>query len=261
MFKRSLWTVIPLSLLISYFLTAQGPKPGGSSGGSVGGSVWGAITGTLSSQSDLNTALAGKVPTTTTVAGHALSGNVSIACVDLTVPCVTSQGITLINEQVLGGTAATVTFSSIPQTYHNLRMVVVSRCDLAANFSDVYLQFNGDTGSNYTRQYIVGNNVSPSANQTVSAAKVGFLSSECSTGVTSYPATNTVDIPAYTGTTFFKTLLVASGMANGSSLSGNMFISATQGIWASTSAINAIVVGLTGSGNFIAGSVFDLYGY
>lgn len=45
---------------------------------------WGSITGTLSDQTDLNTALGGKVPTTRTVAGHALSSDVSIAFSDLT---------------------------------------------------------------------------------------------------------------------------------------------------------------------------------
>ena len=48
-----------------------------------GGAVWGSITGTLSSQTDLNSALGGKVATSVTVAGHALSSNVSIACSDL----------------------------------------------------------------------------------------------------------------------------------------------------------------------------------
>lgn len=51
-------------------------------GGSAG-AVWGAITGTLSSQSDLNTALAGKVATTRTVNGHALSADVTVTKTDV----------------------------------------------------------------------------------------------------------------------------------------------------------------------------------
>jgi hypothetical protein len=43
-----------------------------------GGGTWGSITGTLSAQTDLNTALSGKVATTVTVNGQALSGNVTL---------------------------------------------------------------------------------------------------------------------------------------------------------------------------------------
>lgn len=58
-----------------------GGVPIGTGGG--GGGSWGSITGTLSSQSDLNTALNGKVPTSRTVNGHALSGNVTVTTGDL----------------------------------------------------------------------------------------------------------------------------------------------------------------------------------
>ena len=66
-------------MVAALFVAAQYTPPSG--GG--GAAVWGSITGTLSSQSDLNSALGGKVPTTTTVAGHALSSNVTVACGDL----------------------------------------------------------------------------------------------------------------------------------------------------------------------------------
>lgn len=55
------------------------------------GGTWGSITGTLSSQTDLQTALNGKVPTTTTVNGHALSSNVALTSVDI--EGLTSSGI------------------------------------------------------------------------------------------------------------------------------------------------------------------------
>lgn len=48
-----------------------------------GGVAWGAITGTLSNQTDLNTALSGKVATSVTVNGHALTSNVTVTPSDL----------------------------------------------------------------------------------------------------------------------------------------------------------------------------------
>lgn len=52
--------------------------------GSGGGTAtWGGITGTLSSQTDLQSALNAKVPTTRTVNGHALSANVTVTASDV----------------------------------------------------------------------------------------------------------------------------------------------------------------------------------
>jgi len=60
--------------------------------GGTGSAAWGVITGTLSNQTDLNAALGAKadtndlddyVPKTTTINGHALSGNVSVTATDV----------------------------------------------------------------------------------------------------------------------------------------------------------------------------------
>ena len=51
--------------------------------GGGGGGAWGAITGTLSSQTDLNTALSEKVTTSTTVNGHALTSNINLTANDV----------------------------------------------------------------------------------------------------------------------------------------------------------------------------------
>lgn len=55
----------------------------GSDCGAGGGGAWGSITGTLSNQTDLQAALDAKVPTTLTVQGHALSGNVTISATEI----------------------------------------------------------------------------------------------------------------------------------------------------------------------------------
>lgn len=47
------------------------------------GATWGSITGTLSSQTDLDTALSGKVPTTRTINGYDLSANRTLIATDV----------------------------------------------------------------------------------------------------------------------------------------------------------------------------------
>jgi hypothetical protein len=46
--------------------------------GIASGATWGSITGTLSNQTDLNTALSGKVPTTRTINSQPLSGDITL---------------------------------------------------------------------------------------------------------------------------------------------------------------------------------------
>jgi hypothetical protein len=173
---------------------------------------------------------------------------------------ITPQGTPiLLSEQVVSGTAATITFSSIPGTYRNLRLVMQARCDLAATFSDGYLQFNGDTAANYFRQYVNGNTTSAGAGES-GAAKVGMFSVECANGLASFAAPSVIEIPNYSGSTFKKASLSTSLFVNSTSITNNMFVSVTGSIWNGTpAAITSIVIGLTGSGNFITGSVFDLY--
>lgn len=91
-------------------------------GGGSSGAVWGMITGTLSAQTDLATALAAKVPTTTTVNGHALSSNVVVSASDLTTGTLPhAQLPTLLSGDIpnnaanTSGNAATATVLATPR--------------------------------------------------------------------------------------------------------------------------------------------------
>jgi hypothetical protein len=64
----------------------------------------------------------------------------------------------LIEAQTLGTTATSVTFSSIPGTYTDLKLVASVRTAWASDTNDQLLEFrfNGDTGSNYTYRQLTG---------------------------------------------------------------------------------------------------------
>jgi hypothetical protein len=70
---------------------------------SAGGGTWGSITGTLGSQSDLNSALGNRALTSTTVNGHALSGNVTVTPADLSLVVGTQVQAYSANLGALGG--------------------------------------------------------------------------------------------------------------------------------------------------------------
>jgi hypothetical protein len=59
-----------------------------------------------------------------------------------------------IATQTLGSAAASVTFSSIPGTYTDLVLVVAGT--LTTGTENIVMQFNGDTGSNYSVTSLLG---------------------------------------------------------------------------------------------------------
>ena len=113
---------VPVNIGANLIVTGTGPYTL-AAGSSIGTTAnWGLITGTLSTQTDLATALAGKVATSQTVNGVALSGNITVPAAagtltgstlasNVTASSLTSVG-TLTNLTVTNPIAGSVTGSS-----------------------------------------------------------------------------------------------------------------------------------------------------
>lgn len=154
----------------------------------------------------------------------------------------------VISTQTLGSAAATVTFSSIPQTYTDL--VLISRMQNTGSQQRIDLRFNSDTGTNYsvTRLYGNGSTVSSdrytNANDGIDIAFVG----------TSGFCIASTSIMNYSNTTTNKTLI---GRWDSEGNSG--YATALVGLWRNTAAITAMVLTPLGV-NFATGCIFTLYG-
>jgi hypothetical protein len=148
----------------------------------------------------------------------------------------------------LGTAASSITFSSIAATYTDLRLVLV--CKASTNM-DAYVQYNSDTGSNYSLTELNGSGSAASSTSTISATYI-LLDSN---GVISaaQPQLFNFDIFSYAGSTFKTCLINMNRDYNGS---GN--VTNTVGLWRSTIAINAITI--TGTSNFAIGSSATIYG-
>jgi hypothetical protein len=151
-----------------------------------------------------------------------------------------------IATETLASAAASVTFSSIPSTYTDLVLVVNAN---TATDTQIRLQFNGDTGSNYSATMVSGDGSSPftvqvSNETSMNAAGVGITS-----------GSSIFHINNYANTTTFKTSIGRYNL--GSTSYGEIGIK--MGLWRSTSAITSIVIFPT-SGNFNTGGTFNLYG-
>jgi hypothetical protein len=167
----------------------------------------------------------------------------------------TTAGMVKIAQQTLGSAAATVTFSSIPATYKNLKLVVNARSS-SANVSAV-MQFNGDTATNYDWQQLYGSASTPGTTGAFGVNSI-ILSNISGTGATAGAAGSLeCTIPDYAGTTFWKNAMTVGGYQFSSSA---LFALNNAGTWHSTAAINSILLQIGGGGNFLAGSTFTLYG-
>ena len=149
----------------------------------------------------------------------------------------------------VSGTSTTqISFSSF-SGYTDLRLVMVGTVNGASN---AYIQFNSDTGTNYSATNLNGNGTSASSDRITSSAS----------GITTYwgfsntpPHLWTVDIFGYAGSTNKTSLGSESADENGSgSVTRSVFL------WRSTSAITSIQIKLISATYFLSGFTATLYG-
>ena len=149
---------------------------------------------------------------------------------------------TPIATTTLGSAVSSYTFSSIPSTYTDLVMVF-NGTSTSANIS---LQFNGDTGANYSATRIRGNGTTASsARFTGQTYMLGGSSESTNTATVIWQVQN------YSNSTTYKTGFCRGGGA------GNQ-VEAYVGLWQNTASITSLTVFNTGTLN--SGSTLTLYG-
>jgi len=148
----------------------------------------------------------------------------------------------------LTGTDSEIVFTSIPNSFRDLILVVGNMTSTAAN--TFYLQANGDTASNYSWVTAWGTgSVTGSATLTNNGALIGAY-----TGLsTSTGQTTIVQLMDYSATDKHKTILARHNNSAGE-------VSMTASRWANTAAITSIALKILPSGSFNSGSTFSLYG-
>lgn len=153
-----------------------------------------------------------------------------------------------IATQTVGTAVATVTFSSIPQTYTDLMLVAVY--DLVSGGGSMNVRFNSDSSGNYGFTYLFGNGSVAASGRTANATGVaaGRAASGGQGGGHTY-------IFNYSNTTTYKSALSRS---YGLIASASPWFSANT--WRNTNAITSITCSDESSGNFAVGATLTLYG-
>jgi len=149
---------------------------------------------------------------------------------------------------------ASVSFTSIPQTYQHLQVRVMARRNDTVTFSNDLVELNNDSSSIYTRHYLEADGSTVTA-----AGTTGRFSGQINNAITGNSATSNtygvyiLDIHDYANTSKYKTGRYFSGF----DLNGSGWINIGSFLWQSTSAITSLNFD---NYTYSSGSVFSLYG-
>ena len=163
---------------------------------------------------------------------------------------------------VTSGGTTSVTFSSIPSTYTHLQIRAIANDTYtvsAPSSGQIYVNFNGDTGTNYWYHSIYGTGTAASSQGGGGYSGIYVLAGTTTGGVANNLMTPSImDILDYTNTNKYKTTRTLSG-TNVNATGGGKYIALQSGAWANTAAITSIVITSLGTA-FDQYSSFALYG-
>ena len=146
------------------------------------------------------------------------------------------------------GGQSSISFTVIPSTYKHLQIRAIAKAS-GTNFNPK-MQFNSDTGSNYSWHYLYGDGSTVVAG--AGATQAFIYNSIISTNANMYNGF-IIDILDYADTNKYKTTRELSGQDR----NGSGEVALWSGNWRSTAAVTSITFS---NGNFDQYSSFALYG-
>lgn len=169
--------------------------------------------------------------------------------------------INLLSSTTLTAAAASMTFSSIPQVFNSLMIVLdVKSSSTATGYTNdnAAMQLNGVTTATYTACTIqnMSGTVTAAAATGVVSSGIGNVWNSFS-GNTPGAGGIIAFIPGYSETVFRKNNVGFSYASDSGTTSELQF---SGGSWQSASAVTSIKLILGSGGNFLTGSYFALYG-
>ena len=148
--------------------------------------------------------------------------------------------------------ANSINFNSISSAYTDLRLVFVG-ISQPTNTRFPAVQFNSDTGANYSDTGLQGNGTAASSNQNTGFTYIPIVTDGMNDTT---PIFFTIDIFSYAGSTNKTCLITSSEDKNGSGR-----VIRRVGLWRNTAAITSInLIGASGTGIFGVGCSATLFG-
>jgi hypothetical protein len=164
----------------------------------------------------------------------------------------------LIAKNTLGSNTANIEFTSIPGTYTDLVLVVAARSARAQSVNQsMLIQFNADTGANYSQRRLYGEGGSTGSDTNASTTAI-LATANGGNSTSNTFASNEVYIPNYAGSTNKSVSVTGVVEANATTTDAGIYCNA--GLWSNTAAITSIKIAPSGGFNFVSGSSAYLYG-
>lgn len=145
-------------------------------------------------------------------------------------------------------------FQNIPQSYTDLRLVVVSRGTFASQSFGGAARVNNDSGNNYSWTRIFSDGTAQSQRAT-NQNTLGFGELPSANASANIFGHVVIDFLNYSNTTTFKTCISRTN-----TIVSTAYVFAYVNLWRSTNAINRIVFGQSSIADLAVGSTATLYG-
>ena len=160
----------------------------------------------------------------------------------------------LISSQILTGSASSVTFSSIPSDFKHLQVRYVANSN-RSGVTEMKINLNGDTGSNYAWHFLYGDgsSVASTAQTSRTSGYFGYTGNNSTQALSFGPGV--VDILDYSNTSKNTTLRALTG-----STTGINNIGLYSNLWINTAAVTTIALAPFSANDWVIGSRFSLYG-
>jgi hypothetical protein len=160
--------------------------------------------------------------------------------------------MTLIETKTLGTAAASIEFTSIPQTFTDLVIMASGRSDRTPGFEDYIIAFNGSS-SNFSWRRLQGQG-SGVASDSGTFGRLGQIDTDFATANTF--GNLTAYISNYTAATN-KSVSIDMVTENNATLAFQEIMSL---LWSNTAAISSFTLTTGNSQNFKIGTMISLYG-
>jgi len=166
----------------------------------------------------------------------------------------------LIESQILGTTAASITLSSLDAyagIYKHLQVRITSRDNRATiGGNNVLVRLNGDTGANYANHRLRGNGSTVTSSAQTSMTSMNLFASHSLSDTASSFGVAVLDVLDCYSTSKNKTLRCLQGVPTAT----DPAVELRSGFWNNTASITSITFTPETTGSFVTGSRFSIYG-
>jgi hypothetical protein len=174
-------------------------------------------------------------------------------------PRITNSYESIQTVTVGSGGQASISFTSIPSTFKHLQIRWIGRSTLIGQDRIAQkIQFNSDTGANYSHHQLFGDGASAAASETANASYIisGLSELTAADAPANTFGVGIIDVLDYANVSKYKTVRALTGQDQNST-SGRIFLA--SGNWRNTAAITSITLAPE-NGNYVQYSSIALYG-